>query len=73
MQKYRCNWIQYWTVGNIGAVVAQDIYDAIGHGPSRAGQVVGQTVGGIHKGGQHDRLLRQLRGAKDLKDWGKIR
>jgi len=24
MQKYRCNWIQYWTVGNIGAVVAQD-------------------------------------------------
>lgn len=66
MQKYRCNGIQYWTIGNIGTVVAQHIHNAIGDGPARAGQVIRQTVGGVHKGGQHDRLLRELRGAKDL-------
>lgn len=59
--------VQAGAVRDVGARVAEDRDHAVGHGPALAGQVVPEAVGRLHERRQHDRLVRQLHCAENLR------
>lgn len=67
VQQSGCDGVQAGAVRDVGARVPQHGDHAVCHGPALAGQVVAEAVRRLHEGRQHDRLVRQLHCAENLR------
>lgn len=68
MQQGRSDGVQTGTVCDVRARIAEYGDHSISDRPPFAGQVVAEAMCRLHKGGQHDRLVRQFHCAENLRN-----